>query len=150
VARRWGTFAREATRTAAYSALFGVIAYFGMKAVIKIEATEARLFLVGVVFAVAFGAAALLDHLLRGQGSADATPNGEPTEIWPRWHSRFSKPMVYRQFDRTPYSYVVLPRAPWSVEEKRGSHDLQSKRESEGRGWLAEVESGAAAAEGYE
>jgi hypothetical protein len=150
VPHRWVTFAREATRTAAYLALFGVITYFGMKAVIKIEATETRLFLVGVVFAVAFGAAALLDHLLRDQGSTDTTPNGEPTEIWPRWHSQFSKPMVYRQFDRTPYSYVVLPRPPWSVKEKRGSHDLKSKRESKGRGWLAEMESGAAAAEGYE
>jgi hypothetical protein len=110
VARRWVSFVREAVRTAAYLALFGLIAYFGMKVVIKIEATQTRLLLVGVVFAVAFGAAALLDHLLRDQGSTDTQPNGEPTEIWPRWHSQFSEPMVYRQSERVPYSYVVLPR----------------------------------------
>jgi hypothetical protein len=81
-----------------------------MKIVIKIEATQTRLFLVGVIFAVAFGAAALLDHLLRDQVSTDTQPNGEPTEIWPRWHSQFSEPMVYRQSERVPYSYVVLPR----------------------------------------
>jgi hypothetical protein len=108
VARRWVTFAREAARTAAYLALFGLIAYFGMKAVVKIEATETRLFLVGLVFAVAFGAAALLDHLLRDQVSTDTTPNGEP---WPRWHSQqLSEPTLYRQSDRAPYSYVVLPQ----------------------------------------
>jgi hypothetical protein len=83
VARRWVNFAREAARTAAYLALFGLITYFGMKIVIKIEATQTRLFLVGVIFAVAFGAAALLDHLLRDQVSTDTQPNGEPTEIWP-------------------------------------------------------------------
>jgi hypothetical protein len=41
-------------------AAFGLIAYFGMKAVIKIEATETRLFLVIVIFCVAFAAATLL------------------------------------------------------------------------------------------
>ena len=150
MARRWASFAREAEQTAAYFTLFGLVACFGVKVAIKIEAAETRLFLVAVVFAVAFAAAALLDHLLRKQGSTDTTPNDEPTEVWPRWHSRFSKPMVYRQFDSAPYSYVVLPRLPWPVEEKWGSHDLKSKRESEGRGWLAEMESGNEAAEGYE
>jgi hypothetical protein len=111
VARRWVSFVREAVRTAAYLALFGLIAYFGMKVVIKIEATQTRLLLVGVVFAVAFGAAALLDHLSRGQVPTDTQANGKPTEIWPRWHSRFSEPMVYRHSDSAPYSYVVLPRA---------------------------------------
>jgi hypothetical protein len=40
VARGWGSFALEAARTAAYLASFGLIAYFGMKAVVKIEATQ--------------------------------------------------------------------------------------------------------------
>jgi hypothetical protein len=140
VALRWASFAREAARTAAYLALFGLIAYFGMKAVIRIEATETRLLLVGVVFAVAFGAAVLVDHLSRDQVPTDPPPKGQLTEIWLQWHSQLSEPMVYRQSDRAPYSYVVLPRPSWSVEEKRGSHDLESKRESEGRGWLAEME----------
>jgi len=107
VARRWVTFAREAARTAAYLALFGLITYFGMKAVVKTEATETRLLLVGLVFAVAFGAAALLDHLLRDRVSTDTTPNGEP---WTRWHSHLSEPTLYRQSDPAPYSYVVLPQ----------------------------------------
>jgi hypothetical protein len=97
-------------RTAAFLASFGLIAYFGIKAVIKIEATQTRPFLVCVVFGVAFGAAFLLDHLLRDQVPTDTQPNGKPTEIWPRWHSRLRKPLVYRQSDRVPYSYVVLPR----------------------------------------
>lgn len=140
MARRWVSFAREAARTAAYFTVFALIAYFGVKAVTKFEATETRLFLVGVVFAVAFTAATLLDHLLRDRVSSVTPPNDE-AEIWPRWRSQLSEPMVYRQFDRAPYGYVVLPRPPWSVEEKRGSHDLKSKRESEGRGWLAKMES---------
>jgi hypothetical protein len=110
VARRWGSIAREAARTAAYLAAFGLIAYFGMKAVIKIEATKTRLLLVIVIFGIAFGAAALLDHLLRDQVPTDTQPNCEPTEFWPRWHSQFGEPMVYCQSDRSPYSYVVLPR----------------------------------------
>jgi hypothetical protein len=110
VARGWGSIAREPARTAAYMAAFGLIAYFGMKAVIKIEATKTRLFLVIVIFCVAFAAATLLDHLLRDRAPTDSQPNGEANEIWPRWHSRLSEPMVYRQSDRMPYSYVVLPR----------------------------------------
>jgi hypothetical protein len=107
---RWRNIAGEAARSVGFWLLVGLIAYFGMKIVIKIEATQTRLFLVGAIFAVAFGAAALLDHLLRDQVSTDTQPNGEPTEIWPRWHSQFSEPMVYRQSERVPYSYVVLPR----------------------------------------
>jgi len=75
-----------------------------------VDRRDVRLFLVGVIFAVAFGAAALLDHLLRDQVSTGTQPNGEPTEIWPRWHSQFSEPMVCRQSERVPYGYVVLPR----------------------------------------
>jgi hypothetical protein len=71
-------------------ASFGVIAYFGMKAVVKIEATQTRLCFVSAVFGVAFGIAVLLDNLLRGQMPTDTQPKGEPTEIWPRWYSQFS------------------------------------------------------------
>ena len=110
MARRWGRFAREAARTAAFLASFGLIAYFGMSAVVKIEATQTRLFLVSVVFGVAFGAASLLDHLLRDQVPTDTQPTGEPTEIWPRWYSQFGEPIVCRRSDHMPYSYVVLPR----------------------------------------
>jgi hypothetical protein len=74
-----------------------------MKAIVKIEATQTRLFLVCVVFGVAFSAAVLLDHLLR-----DRVPTY--TQIWPRWYSQLSEPIVYRQPERVPYSYVVLPR----------------------------------------
>ena len=111
MARGRGSIAREAARTAAYVAAFGLIAYFGMKPVIKIEATETRLFLVCVVFGVAFGAALLLDYLLRDRAPTQIQSNGEATEIWPRWHSQLSDPIVYRQSDRAPYSYVVLPRS---------------------------------------
>jgi hypothetical protein len=95
VGPKWGSIAREAARTAAYLASFGLIAYFGMKAVIKIEATQTRLFFVSAVFGVAFGVAVLLDHLLRGQVPTHTQPKGEPTEIWPRWYSQFSGPIVF-------------------------------------------------------
>jgi hypothetical protein len=95
VARGWGNIAREAARTAAYSTSFGLIAYFGIKAVVKIEATQTRLFFVSVVFGVAFGIAVLLDHLLRGQVPTDTQPKGEPIEIWPRWYSQFSGQIVF-------------------------------------------------------
>jgi xanthine/uracil permease len=84
VARGWGSIAREAARTAAYVAAFGLIAYFGIKAVIKIETTQTRLFFVSIVFGVAFGIAVLLDYLLRGQVPTDTPAKGEPTKIWPR------------------------------------------------------------------
>jgi hypothetical protein len=96
VAHGWGSIAREAVRTTAYLASFGLIAYFGIKAVVKIEATQTRLFFVSIVFVVAFGIAVLLDHLLRGQVPTDTQPKGEPTEIWARWYSLFSEPIAYR------------------------------------------------------
>jgi hypothetical protein len=104
VARRWGSTARDAMRTAAILAAFGLIAYLGIKAAIKIEATKTRLFLVCVVFGVAFGTALLLDYLLRDRAPTQILANGEATEIWPRWHSQFSEPIVYRQSDRVPYA----------------------------------------------
>jgi hypothetical protein len=73
-----------------------------MNAVIKVEATRTRLFLVVVVIGVAFLAASLLEQLLR---------RGElPREDWPRWYSRFNHPMLYRSTADAPYSYVVLPQ----------------------------------------
>jgi hypothetical protein len=78
-------------------ASFGVIAYFGMKAVVKIEATQTRLFFVSVVFGVAFGIAVLLNHLLRGQMPTDTQLKGEP-------YSQFSGPIVYRLVPPRPVS----------------------------------------------
>lgn len=106
MARGWQAIAREAARTACFVASFGLIAYLGMSTVIKIEATRTRLFLVVVVFGIAFGAASLLDHLLRDRVPTDTQPNGELTEIWPRWYSQPSDPIVYRWSDHEP----VLPR----------------------------------------
>jgi hypothetical protein len=110
VARGWGSISREAARTAAYVAAFGLIAYFGMKIVIKVEGTQTRLFLVIVIFGVGFAAATLLDHLLRARARTDNQPNGKPNEIWPRWYSQLNEPIVCRQPGLMPYSYVVLPR----------------------------------------
>jgi hypothetical protein len=110
VARRSASIAREAARTAALVVSFGLIVYFGMSEAIKIQATQARLFFVSAVFAVAFGAALLLDHLLRDRVPTDTQPNSGPTEIWPGWYSQFNEPIVYRRSDLVRYSYVVLPR----------------------------------------
>jgi hypothetical protein len=78
--------------------------------IIKIEATETRLFLVVVVFGVAFGAASLVEHLLRNYAPADLQLKGQPTDIWPRWYLQRGEPLVYHRSDQVPYSYVVLPR----------------------------------------
>jgi hypothetical protein len=88
----------------------GLITYLGMSAVVTIEATGTRLFLAVVVLGVAFGAASLVERLLRDYLPTHAQSNDEPIEIWPRWYSQFSEPLVYRRSDRVPYSYVVLPR----------------------------------------
>jgi hypothetical protein len=88
----------------------GVIVFVGMTAVIKIEATETRLILVVVVFGVAFGAASLVEHLLRNYAPTDLQLKGQPTDIWPRWYLQRGEPLVYRRSDQVPYSYVVLPR----------------------------------------
>lgn len=110
VARGWKIIARKAAGTIGFWFLMGLIPYFGISAVIKIEATGTRLFLVVVVFGVAFGAASLLERLLRGSVPTGIQPNVRRTEIWPRWYSGFKKPIVYRQSNHVPYSYVVLPR----------------------------------------
>ena len=108
MARGGGNIAREAAQTAGFWLLMGLITYLGMSAVVKIEAI--RLFLVVVVFSVAFGAASLVARLLQDYVPTDTQPNDEPTEIWPRWYSQSSEPIVYRRSDHMPYSYVVLPR----------------------------------------
>jgi len=88
VARQWGNIARKAAGPAGYWLVLALITFLGLKAVIKIESTGTRLFLVIVVFGAAFGAASLLEHLLRDYMPTDIQPNGEPTDIWPRWYSR--------------------------------------------------------------
>jgi hypothetical protein len=65
VARQWGNIARKAAGPTGYWLVLALITFLGLKAVIKIEATGTRLFLVLVVFGVALGAASLLEHLVR-------------------------------------------------------------------------------------
>jgi hypothetical protein len=108
VARGLGKIARRALAPACYWFVLSLITILGLNAVIKIEATRTRLSFVIVVIGVAFGVASLLEHLLRDYVPADIQPNGEPDDIWPLW-SQFSEPIVYRQSDHVPYSYVVLP-----------------------------------------
>lgn len=110
MARGWGIIARKAIRAAAYWGVMGFTIYLGISVVIMVEATGTRLFLVVAVFGVAFGAASLLEHLLRDSVPPDLLANGDSTEIWPRWYSQFSQPTVYCGSDHVPYSYVVLPR----------------------------------------
>jgi hypothetical protein len=110
MARGWGNIARKAAGPAGYWLVLGLIAFLGMTAVIRIEGTGTRLFLVVVVFGVAFGAASLLEQLLRDYLSTDIPSNGKPTDIWPRWYLQSSEPIVYRRSDHVPYSYVVLPQ----------------------------------------
>jgi len=107
----WGNTARKAAGPAGYWLVLGLITFVGMNAVIKIETTATRLVLVVVVFGVAFGAASLVEHLLRDFVPTDIQSNGEATDIWPRWYLQHREPLVYRRSDHVPYSYVVLPRA---------------------------------------
>jgi hypothetical protein len=126
VARQWGNVARRAAASAGYWFVLGLITFLGMNAVIKVEATRTRLFLVVVVIGVAFLAASLLEQLLR---------RGElPREDWPRWYSRFNHPMLYRSTADAPYSYVVLPQRlfpDWlSKPRRRSATKLLSKDEA--------------------
>lgn len=113
MARGWEIIARKAAATVSFWLLIGLIPYFGIRAIIRIEATGIRLFLVVVVFGVAFGAASLLERLLL---PTDIKPNTEPSQTWPRWYSGFRQPIVHRQSDDLPYSYVVLPRSKSAPE----------------------------------
>jgi hypothetical protein len=73
----------------------GLITFLGLNAVIKIEATGTRLFLVVIVISVALGAASLLERLLS---------HGEPAdEGWPRWYLQFNNPTLHRSSDDAPY-----------------------------------------------
>jgi hypothetical protein len=126
VARQWGNVARRAAASAGYWFVLGLITFLGMNAVIKVEATRTRLFLVVVVIGGAFLAASLLEQLLR---------RGEPPrEDWPRWYSRFNHPMLYRSTADAPYSYVVLPQRlfpDWlSKPRRRSATKLLSKDEA--------------------
>ena len=84
-----------------------------MIAAIRIEATRTRLFLVVVVFSVAYSAASLLERLLWDYVLTDIQPDGEPTESWPQWLLTSLAPIVLR--DRISYSYVVLPQPVMDV-----------------------------------
>jgi hypothetical protein len=118
VARGWGNIARKAAGTAGFWLVLGLITYLGMNAVIKIEATATRLFLVVVVFGVAFGAASLLGHLL-WVVPIDIQPNGGPTESWPPWLLTWQVPIVLR--DRDSYNYIVLPQPDSSSSESKAT-----------------------------
>jgi hypothetical protein len=87
----WRTVARTVTPPALYWLVLSLIAFLGMSEAIKVEATRARLFLVVAVVVVAFGAACLLERLLRDYLRIDVQPNAEPSEVTgglPKWLSR--------------------------------------------------------------
>jgi hypothetical protein len=111
------TIVQEAAWSVGFWFLVGIITCVGISLVINIEATKTRLLLVVVIIGVAFGAASLLERLLR---------HGEPTdEGWPRWYSPLNNPTLYRSSDDAPHSYVVLPRPTvpdWL--SKRGTRPL--------------------------
>jgi hypothetical protein len=67
------------------------VTFLGLSAVIKIEATRARLSLLVVVIGVAFSAACFLERLLRHYMRTDIQPNGEPSDVTgslPKWLNR--------------------------------------------------------------
>jgi len=109
VVRGWGTIARKAAGPVGYWLVLGLITFLGMNAVIKIEAARTRLFLVVVVIGVAFGAASLVEHLLRDYVPTDMQPNGEPTGVWPRWYRRSPHAMTLRQQIRI--RFAILKKA---------------------------------------
>ena len=85
----WRAIVRKATPSALYWLVLSLITYFGMSAVIKIEATRTRLFLVVVVMGVAFSAACFLEGLLRDRARTDVQPNGQPSDgSLPEWLKR--------------------------------------------------------------
>ena len=107
--RGWGTIVRKAAGPVGYWLVLGLITFLGMNAVIKIEAARTRLFLVVVVIGVAFGAASLVEHLLRDYVPTDMQPNGEPTGVWPRWYRRSPHAMTLRQQIRI--RFAILKKA---------------------------------------
>jgi hypothetical protein len=91
VARALRTVARKATPAALYWLALSLVTFLGISAVIQIEATRARLFLVVVVVGVAFSAACFLERLLRDYMRTDIQPNGEPSDVTgslPKWLNR--------------------------------------------------------------
>ena len=87
----WRTVARKATPTALYWFVLSLTIFLGIGAVIKIEATRARLSLLVVVVGVAFSAACFLERLLRDYVRTDTQPNGEPSDVagsLPKWLKR--------------------------------------------------------------
>jgi hypothetical protein len=110
VVRGLANIARGIAAPASYWFVLGLITLVGLKSAIKIEATATRLVFVVVVIGVAFGCASLVEHLLRDHVPSDIQPNDEPNDIWPRWDTHVSEPIVHRRSDQVPYSYVVLPR----------------------------------------
>jgi len=78
--RAWRTVARKATPAALYWLVLSLITFLGMSAVIQIEATRTRLFLVVVVIGVAFSAACFVERLLRDYVRTAIQPNGEPSD----------------------------------------------------------------------
>ena len=81
MARAWRTIPRKAMPAALYWLVLSLITFLGMNAVIQIEATRIRLFLVVVVVGVAFSAACFLERLLRDYVRTDVRPNGEPRDV---------------------------------------------------------------------
>ena len=85
------TIARSATPPALYWLVLTLITFLGMNAVIRIEATRARLSFVVVVFGVAFSAAYFLECLLRDYMRTEIQPNGDRNDIagsLPKWLCR--------------------------------------------------------------
>jgi hypothetical protein len=91
VREAWQKVLRKATPSALYWLVLSLITFFGMNAVIKIEATRTRLSLVIVVMGVAFSAACFLERLLRDYAWADVQPNVESSDVTdslPEWLKR--------------------------------------------------------------
>ena len=91
MAGAWRTVARKAMPAALYWFVLNLVTFLGLSAVIKIEATRARLSLLVVVVGVAFSAACFLERLLRDYVRTDTQPNGEPSDVTgslPKWLNR--------------------------------------------------------------
>jgi hypothetical protein len=111
VPRGWTIIARKATPTAVYWVVLSLVAFLGISAVLKIEPTGTRLFLVVVVIAVAFSAASFLERLLRDYLRTDRQPDGEAPSI-----SELSiiRPMSRRSCEPDQYfPLAVVRRGRW-------------------------------------
>ena len=91
VVKAWRTVARKAAPPAFYWLALSLIAFLGMREVVKIEATRTRLLLVVVVVGVAFCTACFLERLLRHYLLIDKEPKIEPRDVsgsLPQWLNR--------------------------------------------------------------